>query len=174
MERGGGCTSSEKEMTSLLRISLVACLLAAPALAEAMEGIVTHVADGGTIEVEATAVRLEGIAVPELEEPGGEEAATYLFLLAQGEGVNCTLSGARRAGIQIGRCRFLDPKVVGRGETDLAAILVEAGLARDCPRLSGGRYQKLEPSASKLLPLPAACLATVHGAPEAEPDALAF
>jgi micrococcal nuclease len=40
---------------------------------------------------------------------------------------------------------------------DIGAELIEAGLARDCPRFSRGRYAELEPEAARRLPLPGYC-----------------
>ena len=40
---------------------------------------------------------------------------------------------------------------------DIGAALIEAGLARDCPRFSRGRYAELEPEAARRLPLPGYC-----------------
>jgi endonuclease YncB( thermonuclease family) len=40
---------------------------------------------------------------------------------------------------------------------DIGGELIEAGLARDCPRYSHGRYAALEPEAAHRLPLPDYC-----------------
>ncbi|MEX0758216.1 MAG: hypothetical protein WD100_01430, partial [Tistlia sp.] len=41
---------------------------------------------------------------------------------------------------------------------DIADALVLAGLGRDCPRYSGGRYRSLETTEGRLLELPGYCL----------------
>ena len=50
---------------------------------------------------------------------------------------------------KIGAC-YLD------GE-DIEALIVAAGLARDCPRFSGGKYARFETPESKRLPFPKYC-----------------
>ena len=116
-----------------------------------------EVLDGDTISVEGVHVRLQGVAAPEIAheglsikaEAGGEDAAAFLRRLVEGQTVVCDLTGERTDGRQVGVCR-LD----GR---DVAAEVIAAGLARDCPRFSGGRYAGIEPPAAKRLPLPAYC-----------------
>ncbi len=67
-----------------------------------------------------------------------------------GETVVCELTGERTHGREVGVCR-----VDGR---DVGAAVIGAGLARDCPRFSGGRYADLEtPEAARKLPLPHYC-----------------
>jgi endonuclease YncB( thermonuclease family) len=116
-----------------------------------------HVLDGDTITVGGVTVRLQGVAAPELEhaglgieqERGGAEAAAFLRQLVEGRTVLCGLTGERTHGREVGVCR-LD----GR---DIGAAVIEAGLARDCPRFSRGRYGKLEKPAATSLPLPGYC-----------------
>ncbi len=38
-----------------------------------------------------------------------------------------------------------------------AESLIRAGLARDCPRYSKGRYRAVEPAAARELPFPGYC-----------------
>ena len=40
---------------------------------------------------------------------------------------------------------------------DIAEALVRAGLARDCPRFSGGQYAAAETPAARGLPFPSYC-----------------
>ena len=97
-----------------------------------------------------TGVRLHGVHAPGREEPGGYEALRFTSLFVSGASVTCRLSGARRGGHATGVC-FAN----GR---DIGAALVAAGLARDCPRESGGGYGGLETAqARRALPLPAYC-----------------
>ena len=95
-------------------------------------GAVTHVRDGDTIEVASMPIRLQGLAAPEWNESGGAEATATVRELVEGRVVRCELDGTRTRDRCAGVC-FLD----GR---DIAAELVRQGLARDCPRFSGGRY----------------------------------
>jgi endonuclease YncB( thermonuclease family) len=53
------------------------------------------VVDSDTPRIAGIAVRLQGIAAPELREPGGPEAKTYLIELAKGRTVVCELTCER-------------------------------------------------------------------------------
>ena len=94
-------------------------------------------------------VRLQGIAAPETHEPGGTEATAFLQQLAQGKAVRCVLDGTRTQEPEIGIC-YID----GR---DIAGSVIKAGLARDCPAFSGGRYRAIEKPEAMKLPSPDYC-----------------
>jgi len=113
--------------------------LALPALAcerGTLTGHVTYVRDGDTIEFGGMAIRLQGLAAPEWNEPSGKETRDALLELVHGRTVRCELDGSRTYDRCAGVC-FLD------GE-DIAVEMVRRGLARDCPRFSGGRYAVIE------------------------------
>lgn len=116
---------------------------------ETLSGTVTHVRDGDTIEVGDVPVRLNGVAAPELKEPRGRESKEFMVRLVSGKTVTCDLNGQRSYGRAIGTC-FLDGQ-------DIAVSIISAGLARDCARHSGGRYDEFDTAASKRLPLPGYC-----------------
>ena len=61
---------------------------------------------------------------------------------------------ARHVGRWAGICTIMYQDV----QMDLAAGLVQAGLGRDCPRYSGGRYRALERPAAAAMPLPSYCV----------------
>ena len=130
---------------------ILVILLAAPALADSvLEGTVTHVRDGDTIEIGETAIRLSGLHAPEMHEDRGSTARDFMINLVAGQQVRCELTGARSYDREIGICYL--------GSTDIAAELVKAGLGRDCPRFSMGRYQQHErPALRDLMPLPDYC-----------------
>ena len=69
--------------------------------------------------------------------------------LVEGETVVCDLTQERTHGRRVGWC-YLDGQ-------DIAEALVRAGLARDCPRFSGGRYAAVEPAAARELAFPSYC-----------------
>jgi endonuclease YncB( thermonuclease family) len=123
---------------------------------EALQGR-AHVLDGDTISVEGVHVRLQGVAAPEIPheglgieaEPGGEQAAAFMRRLVEGQIVVCELTGERTHGREVGVC--------SREGQDIGAAVIEAGLARDCPRFSNGQYAELERQAAKSLPLPGYC-----------------
>lgn len=100
-------------------------------------GMVTHVRDGDTIEVEGTPVRLNGLHAPELRDPYGLEAKAMMTRIVAGQEIGCELSGERSYDRVIGTC-------YSENGEDVAAELVAAGLGRDCPRYSGGRYRAFE------------------------------
>ena len=140
----------------MLRIIAVAALVAA-APAAAGERLVgrAHVLDGDTIVVDGIPVRLKGVAAPEVAhfgdpgEPGGEEAKAFMVRLIEGQAVVCDLTQERTHGRRVGWCY--------RDGEDVAEALVRAGLARDCPRFSGGRYADVEPAEALALPFPGYC-----------------
>ena len=109
--------------------------------------------DGDTLEIGRTAVRLYGISAPERDAPGGSEARSALQRMVQGRVVSCTPTGERNHDRWIGRCRI--------DERDLGEAMVRLGVARDCPRWSGGRYARAEREAASLIaarhPLPNYC-----------------
>ncbi len=131
----------------LLGVLLVACG------SVDIAGPVAHVRDGDTLEIGRQAVRLHGISAPERDAPGGSEARQALLRMVQGRVVSCTPTGERNHDRAIGRCRI--------GERDLGEALVRLGVARDCPRWSGGRYARAEREAGSLIalrhPLPDYC-----------------
>ena len=101
-----------------------------------LTGEVTYVRDGDTIELGEMAIRLQGLAAPEWNEPAGTEAREAMIDLVHGRSVRCELDGTRTYDRCVAIC-YLDGQ-------DVAAVLVQRGLARDCPRFSGGRYAEAE------------------------------
>ena len=77
------------------------------------------------------------------------EVAHFMVELVEGETVVCDLTQERTHGRRVGWCY--------RGGEDIAEALIAAGLARDCPRFSGGRYAAAEVPASLELPFPGYC-----------------
>jgi len=86
------------------------------------------------------AIRLQGLAAPEWNEPAGTEARQAMIELVRGGIVECELDGTRTYDRCVAIC-CLDGK-------DVAAVLVQQGLARDCPRFSGGRCARAEHQAA--------------------------
>ncbi|QQA41509.1 thermonuclease family protein [Pelagovum pacificum] len=117
----------------LVLLSIVPAALTAQA---SLEGVVTHVRDVDTFEVDGIAIRLNGIDGPELNEPHGRQASAFMQQLVDGRTVTCALNGERNGDRLIGVC-FLDGQDVG-------ALAIAQGLALDCRRYSGGRYAHLE------------------------------
>ncbi len=102
-----------------------------------LTGIVSHVRDGDTIELGPIAVRLQGIAAPERDEPGGDIAADVMRDLVLGKNLRCDLTGDRSHDRVLGVC-FLDDGL------DVGEVMVFQGHARDCFKFSRGRYTDAE------------------------------
>ncbi len=133
----------------MTRTILALILLASPALAGETISGPARARDGDTLVVAGVPVRLNGVASPEMSEPGGPEATAAMVRMIAGRIVTCDLSGARTHDRIVGVCYV--------GGQDIGAAIIAAGDARECPRYSGGRYRGVETVASRTLPLPAYC-----------------
>jgi micrococcal nuclease len=105
-----------------------------------LTGQVTLVRDGDTIVVGGMPIRLNGLAAPEGDEPGGAEATNAMQQLVLGRELRCELDGERTHDRCVGVC-YLDG-------TDVSEVMVHRGVARDCPRFSQGRYAEAERQAA--------------------------
>lgn len=115
-----------------------------------LEGRVTHVRDGDTVEVGGIPIRLQGVSAPELKEPLGLKSKRFMVDLVQGKRVRCELNGQKNHDRRIGICY--------RQGKDIGAEVIKAGLALDCPRFSGGRYRSIEVAAARgKIKLPGYC-----------------
>jgi micrococcal nuclease len=115
-----------------------------------LTGTVTHVRDGDTIEVGKIPIRLNGVSAPELKEPLGPQSKQFMLDLVDGKRVRCELTGAKTYDRLVGVCYL--------GDQDIGAAVIEAGLALDCPRFSGGRYAQVEVVVGrKTIKLPGYC-----------------
>lgn len=110
-------------------------LIAAPSAAGTLTGAGQAI-DGDTIIVGKSQVRLQGVNAPEVDEPFADEALEFMGELVNDKPVVCELDGTVNRKRVIGICR-----VDGQ---DIGAAIIAAGLARDCPRYSKGRYQSIE------------------------------
>ena len=153
-------------MRLLAGIILIAASLAVPissAHAQAEVSGVAHVVDGDTIHLSTSEagkvvkVRLQGVAAPERSDAGGAEATQFVKQLAEGRQVRCELDGSRSKDRVVGVC-FVGGEGVAGGGRDIGAAVIEAGLARDCLRFSGGRYRALERPEAAGLPYPSYCV----------------
>jgi micrococcal nuclease len=132
-------------------------VLALPASAGERLAGRAKVIDGDTITVDGIHVRLKGVAAPEVAhfgrggESGGEEARGFMAKLVDGQTVVCDLTQERTHGRRVGWCY--------RDSEDIGEALIRAGLARDCPRYSGGRYAADDQPRAAALPFPGHCRA---------------
>ena len=151
-------------------LSMLASVCGTADAESVLQGTITHVRDGDTIEVAGTAVRLWGIHAPKMNEPGGLVASRVMTALAGQHLVRCNLTGKKSHDRAIGRCWVADNPLLitqprnpsGPSDTDnlydLAAIMILLGVARDCPRFRHGYYANLEqPWVTEEMPLPSYC-----------------
>jgi micrococcal nuclease len=124
-------------------VALLGVLVVVPAASAALKcpralltGEATHVRDGDTIEVGGLPIRLNGLAAPEGDEPGGTAATRAMREMVEGRTLQCELDSERTRDRCVGVC-YLDG-------ADIADTMVRKGLARDCPRFSGRRYRQAE------------------------------
>ena len=111
---------------------------------EWIQGRVTHVRDIDTIEVNGRAIRLNGVDGPELNERSGRAGKQWMQKLVLRKPVKCSLTGVKTYDRWVGTCYL--------GDNDIGALAISAGLARDCPRYSRGKYASFETQASRRLP----------------------
>mgnify|MGYP003365938445 CR=1 FL=1 len=109
---------------------------APPAVTDRLVSRDARAASGDTVRIGTTLYHLWGIAAPRPDEFGGYTATQALMALVVDASVACALTGDRLGGVAVARCKV--------GERDLSAEMVRQGMARDCPRLSGGTYATLE------------------------------
>ena len=135
----------------VVRNSIAISLFALPAWAgQEVIGMVTHVRDADTIEVRGIPIRFDGVDAPEMDEPGGPEGKAWMQSNYGGRQVRCLLTGDKTYDRWVGTC------FGGAGE-NISAAVIGAGLARDCPRYSGGKYRKYETARSRSRPMKSYC-----------------
>lgn len=100
---------------------------------QGLTGRVQRVADGDTLTVADTQIRLHGIDAPELSTHAGALAKRQLTELIRDGAIRCDDTGERSYDRIVAIC-------FGGDGRDLAAMMVEEGWAVDWPRYSGGRY----------------------------------
>ena len=161
---------SRRALNLLGTLTIVVCVSGSVGAETVLQGTITKVRDGDTIEVAGTAVRLWGLHAPEGDEPGGLVASRVLTALVGQHLVRCNLTGEKSYDRMIGRCWVADnPLLITQPQNpsdptdlenlyDLAGIMVLLGVARDCPRFRHGYYANLEQSwAKEEMPLPSYC-----------------
>ena len=94
-----------------------------------------------------------GVASPQALRCATQPRAPFPNISANHKTVVCDLTQGRTHGRRVGWC-YLDGQ-------DIAEALVEAALARDCPRYSGGRYAAVEPAAARESPFSGVLSASV-------------
>ena len=90
------------------------------------------------------------MSASELKEPLGPQSKKFMRELVNGKSVSCELTEAKTYDRLVGTCYL--------GSKDIAGAVIEAGLALDCPRYSGGRYAEFEVAdAPERIKLPGYC-----------------
>ncbi|GAM99105.1 nuclease [alpha proteobacterium U9-1i] len=122
---------------------IVATTVAAGAQQTSIDGVAS-VIDGDTLEIHGQRIRLSGIDAPERGKRCdgvnvSQRSAQALDDLVEGRTLHCTVSGVDRYDRSIAVCLV--------GQTDVAAVQVAQGWARDWPRYSGGEYGDEEAAA---------------------------
>jgi endonuclease YncB( thermonuclease family) len=125
------------EMKPILRLALVAALLASPVFAVEVTGI-PRIVDGDTVEIGQTKIRLSGIDAPETDQicldakaekwACGVVARDELVKRSNGQAWECTTTGTDRFGRSLANC-FIE------GE-DVSAWMVRSGWALSFVRYS--------------------------------------
>ena len=111
----------------IVRVMAICCALSAYSVgAQTLEGPVTHVRDGDTIEVNGIAVRLRGVNCEEWGRPRGRQATEQMIQLTRGKHANCSLNGERTGDRVVGWC-----SVDGR---DLGETLIRDAICSRCAR----------------------------------------
>lgn len=91
---------------------------------EVLEGRVTHVRDGDTIEVGGRAIRLDALNCAELNTDLGKQARVAMQSLVSGQDLACHLDGGRTYDRETGRC-YVNGNDIGRQ-------MITAGLCGRC------------------------------------------
>ena len=97
------------------------------------------VIDGDTVDINGTRIRLYGIDAPEMEHPYGNSAKWALVKLCKGQLITAVFEEGSTYDREVATCYLPD----GR---DLSAEMVQAGMAIDWRKFSGGKYRHLEPA----------------------------
>lgn len=85
-----------------------------------LAGIVSHVRDGDTIEVDGVPVRLATLDCAELGTPDGERAKTFLRAQLRNKVVECSLEGRKTYDREVGNC------AIG-GTQDIGELMIAGG-----------------------------------------------
>lgn len=111
----------------LLAAAFLTLLAQTTAAGEQISGIVTHVRDVDTIEVDGLPIRLDGVDGPELGEKGGRAAKQWMTRNFLRKRVTCVLTGKKTYDRWVGSC-------FDRNGQDIGGLAIAAGHGRDCPR----------------------------------------
>ncbi|WP_328984477.1 hypothetical protein [Thiorhodovibrio winogradskyi] len=117
---------------------------------EDIEIVVTRVPDGHSLQGHAGRVMLDRIAVAPATTPAGAAARDYLQALTLQQKLSCRICRRGQRTTFSGRCWLPNG-------SELEPMLVKAGLARDCPAVSGGHLARAQTWIGERIPLPDRC-----------------
>lgn len=100
-------------------------------------GRVGYVVDGDSLYLDGRRqqVRLWGVDAPEKSESGFQAATDYLFLIAQGQRIECRQIEVDRYGRSVARCFLRDGREINR-------LMIESGTAKEYRHFTRGYYSK--------------------------------
>jgi endonuclease YncB( thermonuclease family) len=119
----------------LVVAALILTLVMATAGPARLSGSVQRTIDGDTFRLQdlEPSIRIWGLDAPERGQPGGAEATNMLQNLIQGQTMTCRIRDIDRYDRIVGQCFLSDGQ-------DIAAEMIEARVAREYCRYSGGYY----------------------------------
>lgn len=105
---------------------------------DTIDGVVTRVVDGDTLYLSGTdtSIRLWGLDAPERHQSDGLAATRTLRRLTEGRSLTCKKIDNDRYGRIVGQCFRSDG-------SDVTALMIRSGTAREYLRYSGGYYSML-------------------------------
>lgn len=112
-------------------------------IGQEVSGLVVHVADGDTIRINGVKIRLWGVDAPEKGKPGWSEAGDFLRGEIGFSMVSCLVHTHDKYGRLVAQCTREND------DTDVGALIISAGWARDYMRYSKGYYKLQELQARK-------------------------
>ena len=123
---------------------------------------INYVHDASTISFDPNPpfYRFDGVDAPGLDEPGGVEGKKWIVDNYGGKSVYCYVNQERGDDNGYGYDRSNGVYYVtcyGPNGENISEGIIAAGLARDCPRYSKGRYKKYETARSRSRPMKPYC-----------------
>lgn len=144
-------------LAGLLAVALTTGSAAAAVSPETVEGF-PEIVGAATVRIGVETIRLHGVATAPLGSPVEIEARGWLHRRIASRRVYCHFDPTAE------KLENARPGVCEIEGLDVSALLVEAGMAVDCPARSKGRYQAQQQRAeaagfkmAERVPLPASC-----------------
>jgi micrococcal nuclease len=104
-----------------LAVSVSLVQASEPTPTSTLEGLITHVRDGDTIEVGKIPIRLNGVSAPGSNEPLGQQSKQFMVDLVERRRARRDLNGKKTYDRFVGTC-YRDGK-------DIGSLVISAGLS---------------------------------------------